>query len=164
MPRSSLFYVLSSLLIFAPQSVFAQTATSPFTVQMTITADCQITSAGNLSFGSAGLISSNRDATSTLTVQCTNGTAYNLGLNEGAGTGATVTSRLMTGPASATIGYALYRDTARSTVWGNTVGTNTVSASGTGSTQTYTVYGRVASQTTPAAGAYTDTVTVTVTY
>jgi len=47
---------------------------------------------------------------------------------------------------------------------GNTVSTDTVAATGNGASQSYTVYGRVPAQTTPAPGTYTDTVTVTVTY
>jgi spore coat protein U-like protein len=49
-------------------------------------------------------------------------------------------------------------------VWGTTIGTNTVSATGNGASQSYTVYGQVPAQTTPAAAVYTDTITVTVTY
>jgi spore coat protein U-like protein len=49
-------------------------------------------------------------------------------------------------------------------VWGNTVGTDTVAATGSGAAQSYTVYGRITAQTTPAPGTYTDTITVTVTY
>jgi spore coat protein U-like protein len=70
----------------------------------------------------------------------------------------------MTGPGAATIGYSLFTDTSRSSIWGNTVGSNTVSSNGTGAAQAYTVYGRVSAQTTPAPGTYTDTVTVTLTY
>jgi spore coat protein U-like protein len=94
---------------------------------------------------------------------CTNTTPYNIGLDAGTGTGATVAARKMTNGAN-TITYSLYSDSGRTTVWGNTVGTNTVSATGNGASQTYTVYGRVPSQTTPAAATYTDTITVTVTY
>jgi spore coat protein U-like protein len=144
--------------------VLSQTATAQFNVQMTITSDCQITSATNMNFGPSGVISTNHDATSTITVQCTNGTNYNVGLNEGAGTGATIPVRKMTGVGGATINYSLYTDSNRSIVWGNTPNTNTVSGTGTGAAQPYTVYGRVAAQATPAAGTYTDTVTVTLTY
>lgn len=142
----------------------AQTATTTFTVQMTITSSCQINSATNLDFGSSGVIAANRDATSTLTVQCTNGTGYTIGLNQGAGSGATIANRLMSGAGAATISYSLYSDVARATVWGNTIGTNTVSGSGNGAAQPYTVYGRVPPQTTPAAGPYTDTINVTLNY
>ena len=63
-----------------------------------------------------------------------------------------------------TVNYSLYSDSGRTTVWGNTVGTNTVAATGNGAAQSYTVYGRVTAQTTPAPATYTDTITVTVTY
>ena len=59
------------------------------------------------------------------------------------------------------VNYALYRDASRTLNWGNTVGTDTVSGSGNGTAQTLTVYGRVPAQTTPAAGVYNDSVTVT---
>jgi spore coat protein U-like protein len=62
------------------------------------------------------------------------------------------------------INYSLYSDSGRTTNWGNTVGTDTVAATGNGSAQAYTVYGRIPPQTTPAPGTYTDTITVTVTY
>ncbi|KIP99636.1 spore coat protein U [Agrobacterium tumefaciens] len=161
---SSMFNLAFSAAIVTAQPALSQTATSQFNVQMTITSDCQVTSAGNLDFGSTGVISANRDSTSSIVVQCTSGTAYNLGLDEGHGSGATVASRVMTGPSSAKINYSLYTDAGRTTPWGNTINTNTMAASGNGSTQTYTVYGRVPPQTTPAAGTYTDTVTVTLTY
>ncbi|MBS0432870.1 MAG: spore coat protein U domain-containing protein, partial [Proteobacteria bacterium] len=52
----------------------------------------------------------------------------------------------------------------RTVVWGNTIGTNTVASTGTGSAQAFTVYGQVPAQTTPPAAVYNDTVNVTVTY
>jgi spore coat protein U-like protein len=60
--------------------------------------------------------------------------------------------------------YSLYFDSGRTTVWGNTIGTDTVAATGSGSSQSYTVYGRVPAQSTPGPAAYADTITVTVTY
>lgn len=142
----------------------AATTTSTFQVTMTITADCLITSTNTLAFGSSGVIAANVDASANLGVQCTNTTPYNIGLNAGTGSGATVASRKMTGPASALINYSLYTTAGRTIVWGNTVGTDTVAGTGNGSTQTSTIYGRVPAQSTPAAGAYTDTITVTVTF
>ncbi|WP_163312923.1 spore coat protein U domain-containing protein, partial [Klebsiella aerogenes] len=73
---------------------------------------------------------------------------YNIGLNAGTGTGATVASRKMTGTGGALVNYTLYSDNNRTTVWGQTIGTDTVSASGSGAAQSYTVYGRVPVQTT----------------
>jgi spore coat protein U-like protein len=141
----------------------AATATSTFTVQMTVTSSCVINSTSTLDFGTTGVLTANVDNASTLAVQCTNTTPYNIGLDAGLGTGATVAVRKLTN-GSKTINYSLYTTSARTTVWGNTVGTDTVAGAGNGASQTYTVYGRVPAQTTPAPAAYTDTITVTVTY
>jgi len=142
----------------------AQTATTNFTVQIEITAECLINSATALDFGASGVLSSATTGTSIITVQCTSGTSYDVGLNAGLGAGATVASRKMTGPASATVTYSLYTDAAHTSVWGETIGTDTVSSTGTGAAQAYTVYGQVPAQSTPAVGTYSDTITVTVTY
>ena len=144
-------------------AVYGATTTTTFTVQMIITASCTIVSASTLNFGSQGVLTANVDQTSTLQVQCTNTTPYNIGLNAGTGSGATVTTRKMTS-GGATVNYSLYTDSGHTTVWGNTVGTDTVSATGNGASQSYTVFGRVPAQTTPAPATYTDTITVTVTY
>jgi spore coat protein U-like protein len=141
----------------------AATTTGTFGVQVTVTASCVINSATVLNFGSQGIFAANVDQTSTVTVQCTNSTPYNVGLSAGAGSGATAAVRKLTS-GGATLNYSLYSDVGRTTVWGETVGTDTVAATGNGASQSYTVYGRIPPQTTPAAGTYTDTITVTVTY
>jgi spore coat protein U-like protein len=118
-------------------------------------------SAGNLAFGN--YTGAQVDATSTITVTCTNSSPYKIGLDAGTGSGATVTSRKMTSGGN-TLNYSMYSDSGRTTNWGNTVGTDTVSGTGTGSAQNVTVYGRIpASQLSPV-GSYSDTVTVTVTF
>jgi spore coat protein U-like protein len=144
-------------------SAFAATTTSSFQSQITILGSCTINSTSTLNFGSQGLLTANVDQTSTIQVQCTNTTPFNIGLDAGTATGATVTTRKMTNGA-ATVGYSLFSDGARTINWGNTVGTDTVSSNGTGAAQNFTVFGRVPPQTTPAPATYTDTITVTVTY
>ena len=105
------------------------------------------------------------DAQSQITVTCTNTTPWNAGLNQGTFPGATVTTRRMTGPPpSASLGYAMYRNATRTLNWGNTVGTDTQSGTGTGSAQTLTVYGRIPAATKPVAGGYHDTITATLTF
>lgn len=142
----------------------AQTATDSFDVTITITAECQITSTQALDFGSAGVLLANVDSSAILRVACTDGTPYNIGLDEGSGAGATIASRLMTSGGGATVTYGLFQDAARAVVWGDVIGSNTQASTGTGAAQDFTVYGRVAAQTTPAPDVYQDTVTVTVTY
>lgn len=145
-------------------SAEAATATSQFQVTLTVQAECKLTSATDLAFGTSGVIQSAITATSNVGVQCTNTTPYNIGLNAGTGTGATVAARKMTSGAGASIEYQLYRDTARTQLWGDTVNSNTIAGTGNGAVQTHAVYGRVPVQTTPAAGNYADTVQVIVTY
>lgn len=140
----------------------AHTATSSFTATATVISSCNV-SATTHDFGSASSLGSNVDATSTITTTCTSTTPYNIGLDAGTGSGATVTTRKMTAGA-ATINYSLYTNSGRTTVWGNTIGTNTVSGTGSGAGQPLTVYGRVPSQATPAPATYTDTIVTTVTY
>jgi spore coat protein U domain-containing protein, fimbrial subunit CupE1/2/3/6 len=161
--RKKLTLILALVSAFMGGDVHGATTTTTFTVQITITASCTIVSASTLNFGSQGVLTANVDQTSTIQVQCTNTTPYNIGLDAGTATGATVTTRKMTN-AGATISYSLYSNSARTTNWGNTVGTDTVAATGNGASQSYTVYGRVPPQTTPAPATYTDTITVTVTY
>jgi len=163
--KFSIIASAAALGLLLSNSANAQTTSAQFTVQITIAGACQVNSATNMDFGTHGVLSANTDATSIVTVQCTNTTPFNIALSAGSGgSGATVTNRLMTGTGGATIGYSLYRTAARDTVWGTTVGTNTLAGTGTGAPQPFTVYGRVLPQNTPAPGVYTDTVTATISY
>lgn len=144
----------------------AATTTTTFNVTATVVASCS-TSASALGFGNVdplSLASTAVDGTTSVSVTCSNSTAYNVGLDAGAATGATVTTRQMTSGAN-TMNYALFSNAGRTTNWGNTVATDTVAGTGTGAAQSLTVYGRIASgQGTVPTGAYSDTITVTVTY
>lgn len=156
--------------MIAARGAEATTATTNMTVQMTIAASCTV-SASALDFGTQTLIdiSSNVDATSTLTVTCTNGTAYNVALNPGANDGGSGISarKMKIGATSDTVNYQLYSDSGHSSVWGETTSgsPDVVTGTGSGDGQAITVYGRVPSgQTNPKIGAYSDTITVTVNY
>lgn len=135
----------------------------PFTVSAMVAKKCTVT-ASPLNFGNGvGLLTTVVNATSTLGVQCSNGTPYNVGLDAGANAGGNINARSMVLGGNS-VAYQLYQNSTRSTVWGNTIGSNTVAATGTGNTQSLTVYGQVPLQATPPAGTYSDTVNVTVTY
>jgi spore coat protein U-like protein len=137
------------------------TVTTSFSVTATVQAACSL-SATNLAFGtySGSLINS----TSTVSVTCTNTTNYNVGLNGGTATGATVTNRSMTGPASSLLAYKLLSNAARTINWGNTVGSDTVAGTGSGATQMLTVYGQLPANQFVQPGSYEDTITATITY
>ena len=133
----------------------------PFTVSATVTNNCTI-GATNLSFGTAGVIGGGINASSSLSVTCTNNDAWRISLN-GGGSG-NVAARVMqrTG-GGGSVSYQLYTDSARSQAWGDgTGGTTRATGTGTGLAQTVNVYGRVPAQTTPMPGSYNDTVTATI--
>lgn len=186
--RLSLTAVVSLSLLLAGAGV-AQAAPPPATTTFNVTATvpslCKV-SATNLNFGpynpSSGAVTGN----SAVTVNCTKGTAFTVALNTGSSTGATFTNRNMTGtgaadpagdtaPSSALLNYQLYTTAtvgSGGTVWGDgSTGTSTVSGTGNGmgtpQAIAETVYGQIPDSTANLAavpGAYSDTVTATVTY
>ncbi|HKF49865.1 MAG TPA: spore coat U domain-containing protein [Terracidiphilus sp.] len=138
----------------------ATTTTATFAVTANVAANCTI-AANPLAFGSyTGAVN---NATTTVTAQCTNSTPYNIGLNAGTASGATVTSRQMQFGANL-LNYKLTSDSAHAVNWGNTVGTDTVTGTGSGAVQTLTVYGQIPASQFVTPGAYSDTITATLTY
>ena len=109
------------------------------------------------------MLTANTDATTTLSPTCTNGAPYNIGLDKGLN-GGSVTTRQMKAAGPALINYSLFSDAGRTVNWGQTIGTDTVAATGTGSAQPFTVFGRIPPQPSPLPAVYNDTITVTVTY
>lgn len=136
-----------------------------FTARATVPAVCTITTASNLNFASpTNLLTSNLDQTSTIGLTCTNGANWQIGLDNGANASG-AQRRMRLGATGNYVGYELYRDSTRTQRWGSTLNSDTRSGSGSGTAQTVTVYGRVPPQAPmPAAGAYKDTILVTVTY
>lgn len=153
----------------------AGTATSNLTVQINIAASCTI-NAATLNFSptpTAGttLVSSNVDANTTVSVTCTNGSPYSIGMDNGANFSGSRRMRL--GATANYLSYGLYIDSGYSNAWTTTTqagscsgGANScVLGTGNGAAQSVTIYGRVPSTgTAPPTGLYTDTVTMTITY
>ena len=137
-------------------------ASPSFAVRATVQARCTV-SATSLDFGSVGVIATARDATNTLSLVCTRDAPYIVALNGGVSNATDPAQRKIT-RASEFIRYGLYRDGARSQPWGATAGVDTAAGTGLGTTQNYTVYGRVPAQATPSPGTYADTVVVTISY
>ncbi|HEY0973295.1 MAG TPA: spore coat U domain-containing protein [Solimonas sp.] len=151
-----------------PIGAIAATDTASFDVTITLTKTCDVSSVAptDLNFGSTGLLNANVDQSSTITVTCSQDAAYNIGLDAGlspATPGDTTTRRMSDGN-SHYVQYQLYQDALRGTDWGDAIGSDTQASTGIGSAQAFTVYGRVPPQSTPPAGSYADTITVTVTY
>lgn len=158
-----LFLGLALALILLVPQANATTATGTFSSSVTIQANCAVITTNALSFGAQGILIANVDTSASVVLQCSNSTPYNVGLNAGSTAGGSVATRLMTDGTN-TVAYKMYSDAGYTTVWGNTVGTDTVGSTGNGAQQTLTIYGRVPPQTTPGPATYNDTVTVTITY
>lgn len=147
-----------------PLPGFSATATTTFPITATVLNVCTV-SALPLAFGNYDPTSATAtDGTSTISVLCTLSQAYTVRLSQGVNGTAVSARKLIRTSGTDLLGYALYRDSSRTLNWGITDATDTLAATGTGLAQTHTVYGRVPAGAAVAAGAYTDTVTVTVNY
>lgn len=161
-PRLNFSFLIVGIIILRCQTTLAATSTSTFNVTASIAAACSV-AASDLTFG-AYTFASNLLGTTTINTTCTNGTTYNIGLNQGTSPGATTSTRKLVNGAN-TLNYFLYSDAGRTVNWGNNVGVDTLAATGSGVAQPSTVYASVLSgQTDAAPGSYSDTITVTVTF
>ncbi len=132
---------------------------------------CLLSVTTNVAFGSYDAIGTNHVtplyATGVVQVVCSYGAAYTVALDQGTNAASGSTNAIplrQMASGSYRLPYFFYQDSGHTTVWGNTVGTS-VSATGTNAYVNETVYGAIAAgQIAAAAGSYTDTVTVTVSY
>ena len=141
----------------------ASTQQTTFKVTADVTASCTI-AAADLDFAAYDPAGSAVSGQSSITVNCTNGTTWNVGLNQGVFSGATTSTRKMTGPGSFALAYGLFTDSTHTTNWGNIVGTDTKSGTGAGVDQVLNVYGLIPGTQNVGAGHYEDTITATVTF
>jgi spore coat protein U-like protein len=154
--------LLLPLLALLALPAWAQSSAT-FTVTATVLPSCTVVGGGTLAFGIV-TPGNQADGSVAVTAICTVGTPYTISLNAGTGSGATMTQRRMTSGVD-TLPYGLYRDAGRTQAWGDgTAGSSTVSSTGTGLAQGFTVYGRVPTSATATVGVYADTITVTATY
>jgi spore coat protein U-like protein len=169
------FRALSSTAILVaavamPLQVSAGTQTSNLSVTSAISANCTISTAA-VAFGAYDPVVTNAasplNGTGTITTTCTGGASPVITLGQGASAGGGSTDaapvrRMASG--SDRMSYALYQDSGRTTVWGNTAGTAPSAVAGTGVAQNVTVYGQIAAGQNLPAGSYADTVVATVTF
>jgi spore coat protein U-like protein len=163
MTRRAAFLLLLGMMPWAELHAQSQTVSTSFRVQARVEAVCEVT-ATDLNFGTySSQAGTPLQGTTLLRATCTPGSSYNVGLNEGTSPGATVNQRKMVSGAQA-LNYQLYSDASRSRIWGNTIGTDTVTGVGTGMAQDHTVFGAVPAAQVVPAGDYADTITVRIYY
>jgi spore coat protein U-like protein len=155
------------LLADAVTPALAGSATTSFAVTATVANSC-VVSASTLAFPTyLPTAATATTGSTTLNVTCTLSDPYTIALSNGSGTGADPTAgasgRKMTGPSSALLAYNLYQDSGYTQAWG-TSGAYLYSGTGTGTQVALPVYGRIPASQVAAAGNYTDTINVTVTF
>jgi spore coat protein U-like protein len=151
---------IAGISLIVPGMASAVTVTDTFQVTATVTSACSV-SATDLDFASYDPTSgTDDDATSTVSVTCTLLHPYTVRLS-GGGSGDTA-ARVMDGGTSTDLGYQLYSDALRTTVWGNTA-SDDVAGVGAGLLPfPHTVYGRIPAGQDVEPGSYVDTITVSV--
>lgn len=103
------------------------------------------------------------DARGDIRVTCETGMPFTVRLGAGNNSGGFNPRTMLSSSGGFTLGYNLYRDSARTQVWGDGTGvTFTQSGAGTGSDIVFLIYGRIHAGQNSAAGLYGDAVTVTV--
>jgi spore coat protein U-like protein len=162
---TTLFKKLSAvgLLSLSAFAVQAGTATSTLIVQAQVAPKCTLGTAPTMNFGTYVQEAGNLTASADILLDCPNGTAVTIGLDQLSGG-----VRNMVGPAPTDLlQYNLYKDGARTQVWDNVGGglySYNYAAAGV---QTHTVYGTIpdnAANKLVAPGAYTQTIAITVTW
>lgn len=134
----------------------------PFQVNANVINDCTI-NIGNLAFPNSSFLSGPVRTTTSLTTRCSLNTAYKVTFGTGNTPGNTIAARKMIGgPSNELVVYQMSNVLDGANLGDGSGGTVVISGTGTGATQTQTVYGRVPAQTTPTPGAYKDTVVATV--
>ena len=144
--------------------VSTRAARVPFIVRALNNNSCNI-STTPMNFGARTSLSSALTANNQISVTCTTGVKYTVGLSNGSNGGTSPINRFLANPATGQkITYGIYQNAALTQQWGSTVGSNTIAGTATGLTQAYNAYGQIPTQSTPAGGSYTDTVVITLSY
>lgn len=147
--------------VLLSQSASAATDTANIAVSASVSSVCSV-DATAMAFGEVAL-SGPTNATSTITVNCTGGGAYTVGLGNGLHNVA-AQRNLVSG--SNVLAYDLFKEIGRTTRWGD-AGAGLVSGTGNDADQNLTVFGQITTGQTLISGngtPYSDTVLVTLTY
>jgi spore coat protein U-like protein len=145
---------------------FAGSATANLNVSASVSAVCTISTA-TVAFGAYDPVVTNAatdlNGTGTLTVACTKGASATIDL--GVGGNLSGGSRRMTSGIDF-LNYALYKDAARTQVWGTGMagGTTLTYNSASKASTNLTVYGKVSQAQDVTVGSYTDVVVATINY
>jgi len=161
---------IAASILFGLGAATAGSQTANLTVSIQITASCTISTAA-LTFPStaaSSLLTTAVTSSANVSVTCTSGSPYSIAMDNGANYSTTRRMALN----SSYISYGLYVDSGLTHAWTTASSSTSCTSSnscylgtGTGTAQSIPIYGQVPTvATAPAAGTYTDTVMMTITY
>lgn len=155
--------LVTAALVVTAGSARAQTATATIAVTATVIPSCTI-AAAPVAFGNYDPVVTNAaaalNASGSVTVACTRGTIYSVGL--GAGNSTSGSRAMQHATLADELPYQLYQDAARTTVWTDAA---MISATATSTVAVpYAVYGSIAGGLDVPTGAYADAVIATVNF
>ena len=153
---------------FSATSYATSTVTAALAVSATVVSACSL-STTPVSLGSVDQLNTQTlNGTGGLVVQCTNGAAASITLDQGThATGASSDAAPLRKMVNSTntgdgLAYVITQD-GSSTIWGNTAATG-LGYTGTGATETKSVYISIPQGQNAPVGTYSDTVTATITF
>lgn len=156
-----LFATTVAACALAAQAASAATTTSDMAVSANVATVCAL-GVTPLAFGAVALTGAT-PGEATVSVTCTSGGAYTVGVGNGLHNVA-AQRNLVSG--ANILAYDMFQDSARGTRWGD-AGAGLVSGTGSGALQSLTIFGAVTTGQILVSGngtPYTDTVLVTLTY
>lgn len=142
-------------------SAFTHTANGVLTVTANSGTVCAVSSA-SLNFGDiSGIASSAVSGSTSISVTCTYNTPYSINFSSDSGS-----NRSLKGASNFknSVNYNLFWDNSNTVLAGTDVGGTAYSGSGTGTAQSIPIYGLVFSASTPSPDAYSEAVTIVVSY
>lgn len=145
--------IAAAIWLLSAQSAWAQAASCTISVT-------------SVAFGNYNVFTATADdSTGTITYRC-NSTAANISISLSDGSSSTYSPRTLR-KGSEILQYNLYRNAARTTVWGDGTGGTSVYTSANPPNNTnvsVTIYGRIPAQQDVSAGSYTDTVSAVINF
>lgn len=143
-----------------------------FNVTATVGNSCIVTSTSDIAFGAYDPADANfstaLDGSGSVSVRCTRGTVANVALNQGLnpnGGSCAAPARQMSDGGTERLAYDIYQNAARTTAWGcDTANDQSFTSTASNVATTLTTYGRIPAGQDVAAGSFTDTVIVAVTF
>lgn len=154
--------IVAAAFAAAPAAVSADTLTNTVQARLRVDTSCRLTTEP-LQFGSVNLFSGQVDATANIRLRCGPSVAYAVAIDNGQNANGAQRRMASGGWLFNYVNYQIYRNAARTQIWGATAATDVNGVTPANGQVTLVAYGRVPSSIV-LPNEYADVVTVTVTF